>query len=90
MGEIYSCQVEASKTHIELPTHTKVLVSYRATPGIKHFGTACAVAKPANNSWWYAEDGLVIASSLVAPDKAIHYTLVINLSHSDDDELMDV
>ncbi len=40
----------------------------------------CAVAQPAIKSWHYAEDGLVIGSSLVAPDKATHHIPVKNLS----------
>ncbi len=66
---------------VELPPHTEVLVSCQATQSIKHFGTSCAVAQPASNSWpLYAEDGFVISSSLVAPDKLIHHILVMNLS----------
>ncbi len=38
------------------------------------------MAQPANNSWRYAEDGLVIGSSLVTPDKATHHIPVMNLS----------
>ncbi len=38
------------------------------------------MAQPASNSWRYAEDGLVIGSSLVAPDKATHHIPVMNLS----------
>ncbi len=65
---------------VELPPHAEVLVSCKATHSIKHFGTACTVAQPASNSWHYAEDGLVIGSSLVAPDKVIHHIPVMNLS----------
>ena len=36
--------------------------------------------QPANNSWQYAEDGLVIGSSLTAPDSGMHYLPVMNLS----------
>ncbi len=45
---------------IQLPPQTEVLVSCKATPGIKYFGIPHAVAQPTDNSWWYAEDGLVI------------------------------
>ncbi len=38
------------------------------------------MAQPASNSWCYAEDGLVIGSSLVAPNKATHHIPVMNLS----------
>ncbi len=65
---------------VELPPHSEVLVSCKATQSIKHFGTSCAVAQPASNSWRYAEDGLVIGSSLVTPDKVTHHILVMNLS----------
>ncbi len=65
---------------VELPPYTEVLVSYNSTESIKHFGTACAVAQPASNSWSYAEDGLVIGSSLVAPDRMILHIPVMNLS----------
>ncbi len=65
---------------VKLPPHLEVLVSCKATQSIKHFGTSCAVAQPANNSWHYAEDGLVIGSSLVTPDKATHHIPVMNLS----------
>ncbi len=58
---------------VQLPLHTEVLVSCKATQSIKHFGTSCAVTQPASNSWFYAEDGLVIGSSLVAPDKVTHH-----------------
>ncbi len=37
------------------------------------------MAQPASNSWRYAEDGLVIGSFLVAPDKATHHIPVMNL-----------
>ncbi len=67
---------------VKLPPHTEVLVSCKATQSIKHFGTFCAVAQLASNSWHYAEDGLVIGSSLVAPDKATHHIPVMNLSDS--------
>ncbi len=36
----------------------------------------------ASNSWRYADDGLVIGSSLVAPDKMTHHIPVMNLSDS--------
>ncbi len=65
---------------VELPPHSEVLVSCKATQSIKHFGTSCAVAQPSSNSWRYAEDGLVVGSSLVAPDKVTHHILVMNLS----------
>ncbi len=65
---------------VELPPHSEVLVSYKVTQSIKHFGTSCAVAQPASNSWHYAEDRLVIGLSLVAPDKASHDVPVMNLS----------
>ncbi len=65
---------------VELPPHSEVLVSCKASQSIKHFGTSCAVAQPANNSWRYAEDGLVIGSSFVSPDKATHHIPVMNLS----------
>ncbi len=38
------------------------------------------MAQPASNSWHYAEDGLVIGSSLVAPDKVTHHIPVMNMS----------
>ncbi len=38
-----------------------------------------AVAQPADNSWRYAEDGLIIGSSLTAPDSGTHYLSVMNL-----------
>ena len=38
------------------------------------------MAQPASNSWRYAEDGLVIGSSVVAPDKATDHIPVMNLS----------
>ncbi len=65
---------------VELPPHSEVLVSCKVTQSIKHFGTSCAVAKLASNSCRYAEDGLVIGSSLVAPDKATHHIPLMNLS----------
>ncbi len=57
-----------------------MLVSSRANKGTKSFGAACAVAQPANNNWQYAEDGLVIGSSLVVSNKATYYIWVMNLS----------
>ena len=45
---------------IQLPPQTEVLVSCKATPGIKYFGRPHTVAQPTDNSWRYAEDGLVI------------------------------
>ncbi len=65
---------------IQLPPQTEVLVSCKATPGIRYFGMPHAVAQPTNNSWQYAEDGLVIGSSLTAPDSGTHYLPVMNLS----------
>ena len=56
------------------------MVSCEATKGVKYFGTSNAVAQPADNSWRYAEDGLVIGSSLTASDSEIHYLPVMNLS----------
>ncbi len=41
---------------------------------------SCAVAQPVSNSWHYAEDGLVIGLSLVAPDKGTHHIPVMNMS----------
>ncbi len=38
------------------------------------------MAQPAGSSWHYPEDGLIIGSSLVAPDKATHHIPVMNLS----------
>ncbi len=38
------------------------------------------MAQPASNSWHYAEDGPVIGSPLVTPDKATPHILVMNLS----------
>ena len=79
-------RVKASHTRlklarwVEFPLHSEVLVSCKATQSIKHFGTSCAVAQPVGNNWRYAEDGLVIGSSLVAPDKATHHIPVMNLS----------
>ncbi len=57
-----------------------MLVSCKATPGIKYFGTLHTVAQPTDNSWRYAEDGLVIGLSLTAPDSRTHYLLVMKLS----------
>ncbi len=65
---------------VELPPNSEVLVSCKATRSIKHFGTSCAVAQPASNRWRYAEDWLVIGSSLVAPGKMTHHIQVMNLS----------
>ncbi len=65
---------------VELPPHSEVLISCKATQSIKHFGTSCAVAQPASNNWHYAEDGLVIGSLLVTPDKATHHIPVMSLS----------
>ncbi len=65
---------------IQLPPQTEVLVSCKATSGIKYFGMPHAVAQPTDNSWRYAEDGLVIGSSLTAPDSGTHYLPVMNLS----------
>ncbi len=56
---------------VELPPHTEVWVSCKATQSIKHIGTSCAVAQPASNS--YGKNGLVIGASLVAPDKVTHH-----------------
>ncbi len=38
------------------------------------------VAQEADNSWRHAKDGLVIGSSLIAPDSETHYLPVMNLS----------
>ncbi len=65
---------------IQLPPQTEVLFSCKATPGIKYFGMPHAVAQPTNNSWRYAEDGLVIGSSLTASDSGTHFLPVMNLS----------
>ncbi len=65
---------------LQLPPQTEVLVSCKATKGIKYFGTPNAVAQPADNSWRYVEDVLVIGSSLTASDSEIQYLPVMNLS----------
>ncbi len=65
---------------IELPPQSEVLVSCKAAKSIKYFGTPHAVAQPADNSWRYAEDGLVIGSSLIAPDTDTHYLPIMSLS----------
>ncbi len=67
---------------IQLPPQTEVMVSCEATKGVKYFGTSNAVAQPADNSWRYAEDGLVIGSSLTASDSETHYLPVMNLSNA--------
>ena len=66
---------------MELPPHSTQSIKH-TTQSIKHFGTSYAVAQPASNSWRYAEDGLVIGSSLVAPDKATHHIPVMNLLYT--------
>ena len=38
------------------------------------------VAQPSGNSWCYAEDGIVIGSSLLARDSETHCIPVMNLS----------
>ncbi len=65
---------------VELPPHTEVLVSCKAGQGTKYFGTPHMVAQPSGNSWRYAEDGLVIGSSLLARDSETHCIPVMNLS----------
>ncbi len=65
---------------IQLPPQTDVMVSCEANKGVKYFGMPNAVAQPADNSWRYAEDGLVIGSSLTASDSETHYLPVMNLS----------
>ena len=40
------------------------------------------VAQPADNSWRYAEDGLVTGLSLAMPDSETHYLPVMKLSYS--------
>ncbi len=65
---------------IQLPPQTEVMVSCKATKGAKYFGMPKAVAQPADNSWRYAEDGLVIGSSLTASVLEIHYLPVMNMS----------
>ena len=65
---------------IQLPPQTEVMVSCKATKGVKYFGTPNAVTQPAESSWKYAKDGLVIGSSLTASDSQIHYLPVMNLS----------
>ncbi len=57
-----------------------MLVSCKAAKSIKYFGTPHAVTQPTDNSWRYAKDGLVIGSSLIAPDSGTHYLPVMNLS----------
>ncbi len=64
----------------QLPPKTEVIVSCKATKGVKYFGTPNAVAQPADNSWRYAVDDMIIGSSLTASDSEIRYLLVMNLS----------
>ncbi len=78
-GESVACipewvKVGHSRLKVKLPLHTEVLASCRVTQGSKHFRVPCTVAQPANNIWWYTEDGLVIGLSLVASDHVTHYT----------------
>ncbi len=47
---------------------------------MKYFGTPHMVAQPSGNSWHYAENGLVIGSSLLARDSETHCIPVMNLS----------
>ncbi len=66
---------------VEVSPQTEVIVNYKATHlSIKNFGTPYAVAQPGNNSWQYAEGGLVIRSSLTAPNSGMRYLPVMNLS----------
>ncbi len=70
----------ARARRVEVPPHTEVIVSCQATSNVKNFDTPYAIAQPADNSWRYAEDGLVIGLSLTAPDSGMHHLPVINLS----------
>ena len=65
---------------VEVPPYSEVVVKCQATSNVKHFNTPYAIAQPADNSWRYAEDGLVIGSSLTAPSAGAHQLPVLNLS----------
>ncbi len=65
---------------IELSPQSEGLVSCKATNSAKYFSMPHAVAQPANGSWWYPDDGLVLGSSLIAPDLETHYLLMMNLN----------
>ncbi len=67
--------------HVELPPHTEVLVNCKVGQSTKYFGTPHMVAQPSGNSWHYAEDGLIIGSSLLARDSETHCIPVMNLSN---------
>ncbi len=65
---------------VKLPPCTEVLVSCKAGQGTKYFGTSHMVAQPSGKSLHYAEDGLVIGSSLLARNSETHCIPVMNLS----------
>ncbi len=67
---------------IEVPPHSEVVVKCQATSNVKRFDTPYAIAQPADNRWRYAEDGLVIGSSLTAPGSGAHQLPVMNLSNA--------
>ncbi len=66
--------------HIKVPAQTEAIVSCKVTQSIKNFGTPHVVPQRVNNSLWYAEDSLVIGSTLRMPDSGIHYLPIMNLS----------
>ncbi len=68
--------------HVEVPPHTEVIVNCQATSNVKNFDTPYAISQLADNSWRYAEDGLVIGSSLTAPNSGMHRLPVMNLSNA--------
>ncbi len=67
---------------VQVLPHTEVVVKCQATSNVKRFDMPYAIAQPADNSWRYAEDGLVIGSSLTAPGSGMHQLPVMNLSNA--------
>ncbi len=67
---------------VKVPPYSEVLVKCQATSNVKRFDTPYAIAQPADNSWRYAEDGLVIGSSFTAPSLGAHQLPVMKLSNA--------
>ncbi len=53
---------------VELPARTEVIVPCRPTLDSSWLQWSATVAQPRSNQWHYAEDGLVIGSTLKTPD----------------------
>ncbi len=65
---------------VELPARTEVIVPCKPTHASSWLQRTAAVAQPCSNQWRYAEDGIVIGSSLKTQDQPETVIPLMNLT----------